>query len=76
MTLYVAEHDEHHALSEILHEQKVEIQATLLKEVVVIIINIQKYCKPRVAKGAPAPLGPLAGASPRPDQRLISLWTR
>ena len=46
MTLYVAEHDEHHALSEILHEQKVEIQATLLKEVVVIIINIQKYCKP------------------------------
>ena len=56
MTLYVAEHDEHHALFEIPHEQKVEIQATLLKEVVVIIINIRNINKYRSQRGS-RPLG-------------------
>ena len=70
MTLYVAEHDEHHALSEILHEQKVEIQATLLKEVVVIIINIQKYQQLSQPKGLPPPWDPWLALRPDPTKGL------
>jgi hypothetical protein len=48
----------------------VEIQATLLKEVVIIIINIQKYQQVSQPKGLPPPWDPWLALRPDPTKGL------